>query len=368
MVKFSPRKDRFGKNRDLVIRLKKKSAYYFSIQQSFNAEGNIVVAYSGGLRNLSGMLDVLSFNLEKSLQKDKLATGNLTWSLPFWYGNTALDFSYFRGSSSLDSRIVEQKEALSVRLALPVRETSVRYSIEDRLNLFDPDDVCKEVLLHEALPSLVHRFEYKFNLSRGELLKTDVKLTQLMGESRATAVELDAAFRYPLKRLLPDSLPKKYRDVAFETQLNARLIGLERGRLRVNDCVHFTQVRGFSRIGERQPAQNSSRHPRHQTAGFQHQGDHLGSRVGLRSTSKLLFESFPFLGEAQALKSFLHFSALVAAPAFPPALGRHCSFSAGAGLDLAYGPAHIEFLYNFWHKRAPHDLKNHFQIKFAMGD
>ena len=369
VVKFSPKKDRFGKHRDLVVRLKKKSAYYFSVQQSFNAEGNIVVAYSGGLRNLSGMLDVLSFNLEKSLQKDKLATGNVTWSLPFWYGNTALDFTYFRGSSALDSRIVEQKESFSVRLNLPVKETTVRYSLEDRQNLFDPDDVCREVLLHEALPSLVHKFEYKFNLFRTARQKADLRLTQIVGESRATAFEADHSFRFPLQQLFGGDVPKKYRDIDFENQLNVRAIGFERGRLRINDCAHFSQVRGFSKIGERHPAYNASRHPRHQTRGFLHQGDHLGSRLGLRNTSKLLFNSFPFLQEAQSLKTFFHFTALLASPAFFPVdLARHSSLSAGAGVDLAYGPAHIEFLYNFWHRQAPHDLKNNFQVKFSMGD
>ena len=67
------------------------------------------------------------------------------------------------------------------------------------------------------------------------------------------------------------------------------------------------------------------------------------------------------------LKTFLHFTTIVTDPEFIPRRP-NISMASGIGIDLAYGPAHIEFLYNYWHKKNKDDHSNYFQVKFAFGD
>ena len=356
-------------NQALTIKLKTKSAYYFSVQQSFNTEGNIIMKYSGGFRNVAGMFDNLSFEYEKSLQKDKLSTGNVNWAFPFWYGNSTLDINFQRGETGLDTRIVEQKQGLSFKFALPSKRFTAKYTVEDRINHFDPDDVSKYILLQEMMPSLAHRLEFKWNIIDNQYGATDLKVTQGLGESKYTGFEVDSKVNVKLEKYLSEDLPNKYKKLRFENYLNAKIIGFEKGRLRVNDRIHFIQLRGFQKVGQRDASFNSSRHPRRPFGSFSHQGDHLGSRLAIRNTSKLIFDSFPILESTEALKPFFHLTSIFLSPdSIPRSFTKHLSLSAGIGMDLAYGPGHIEFLYNFWHMKQRDDTRNFFQVKFAFGD
>lgn len=354
---------------DLLLTMKRKSAYFFSVQQTFNTEGNIIVSYSGGLRNIAGMLDVLNFNYEKSLQKDKLAQANLNWAFPFWYGNTNFDLGYYQGSSSLDGKVVEKKQSVSFKFSVPIRNISVKYSAEDRQNVFDPDDISLDVLNHEMLPSFIHKYEFAGNLFTNLAGKTDAKLIQSFGENSSTMFELDNKFKLSLSKLFSENVPSKVKELSIENLFNAKCIFHEKGRLRINDRIHFNQLRGFSRVGQRSPAFNKDRHPRHNSPGFMHLGDHLGSRLGVRNTTKLIFESYPYLKDNANLKAFFHLTSIVTSERkFGIDLKDGLSMAAGIGVDMAYGPANIEFMYNFWHKRTRFDQRNLFQVKFAFGD
>jgi hypothetical protein len=371
VVKFKSLKkqEAFRKN-DLEFHLKKKSMYYFSMQQSFNTEGNITISYSGGLRNIAGLLDNLSFSYEKSLQKDKLAQVNLNWSAPILPGGLSLDLGYYKGSASLDTHLVEKKESYSVKVGVPVRETTVKYSWEDRQNLFDPDDVCTQVLMHEVQPSMVQKYEVKTNwMQHARGGRTDFKLTQTMGDANLTTLEIDSKTKYDMKGLFSEAVQPKFRDITLENLFNIRWIALESNPLRVNDLLHFSQLRGFNRVGVRLPAHNRERHPRHPVEGFHHLGDHLGSRLAVRNTSKLIFNSYPYLKDNTSLKTFFHLtSVLTSQHKWKVNFHEGFSMAAGLGVDLAYGPANIEFLYNFWHKKTVYDQRNYFQVKFSFGD
>lgn len=365
LVRFKRR----HRDTDLLLTLKRKSAYFFSVQQTFNTEGNVIVSYSGGLRNIAGMLDVMNFNYEKSLQKDKLAQGSMNWTFPFWYGNTSFDLGCYQGESSLDGRVVEKKQSVSFKFTVPVKNLSVKYSAEDRQNVFDPDDVSLEVLNHEMLPSFIHKYEFSGNLAASDNAKTDLKLTHSFGENSFTMLEVDNKVKLGLSRLFSEKVPSKVKELSIENMFNAKCILHEKGRLRINDRIHFNQLRGFSKVGQRSPAFNRDRHPRHSTPGFMHLGDCLGSRLGVRNTTKLIFESYPYLKENANLKAFFHLtSVLTSEQRFAVDLKDGLSVAAGIGVDMAYGPANIEFMYNFWHRRTRFDQRNLFQVKFAFGD
>jgi outer membrane protein assembly factor BamA len=365
LVRFKNR----GRHNELHVTVKRKSAYYFSVQQTFNTEGNVILAYSGGLRNLCGMLDVLSFNHEKSIQKDKLAQASFNWAFPFLQGGATLDLGFHAGSSSLDGRVIEKKESFSVKVGVPIKDISVKYSAEQRQNLFDPDDVSLEILKHETEPSFIQKYEFGLNLFKSRAAKTDVKLVQGMGQNSFTSVELDNKFNFGLSRFFGEGVPPKLKDLTFDNSFNAKCIVHERGRLRMNDRIHLNMLRGFNKIGERHPALNKERHPRHAMPGFMHLGDHIGSRLAVRNTSKVIFNSYPFLKENANLKAFFHLtSVLTSEKRFSADLKDGLSMSAGIGVDMAYGPANIEFMYNFWHKKTKFDQRNFFQVKFAFGD
>lgn len=359
----------YGRQCHLDVKVKRKSAYYFSVQQTFNTEGNIILSYSGGLRNLNGMLDVLSFNYEKSLQKDKLTQASFNWSFPFLQGGTTLDLGFHAGSSALDGKIIEKKESLSIKVGVPVRDLSVKYSMEERQNLFDPDDVSAEILQHETEPSFLHKYEIGMNLFKSRSAKTDLKVIQGIGEHGFTMVELDNKLNFGLSRFFGESVPSKLKNISIDNLFNAKCIVHEKGRLRMNDRIHLNLLRGFSKVGERLPALNTDRHPRHSIPGFMHLGDHLGSRLALRNTSKLIFNNYPFLRENANLKAFFHFTTILTSQnRFSANLKDGLSMAAGVGVDMAYGPANIEFMYNFWHRQTFFDQRNFFQVKFAFGD
>jgi hypothetical protein len=359
----------FGRQSHLHLKVKRKSAYYFSVQQTFNTEGNIILAYSGGLRNMCGMLDVLSFNYEKSLQKDKLAQASFNWSFPFLQGGTTVDLGFHAGASSLDGKIVEKKESFSVKVGVPVKDISVKYSMEERQNLFDPDDVSAEILKHETEPSFIQKYEIGMNLFTTKSSKTDLKVTQGIGESGFTMLEIDNKFNFGLSKFFGEGVPSKLKDLTFDNSLNAKCILHEHGRLRINDRIHLNMLRGFNKVGERLPALNKDRHPRHSIKGFMHLGDHLGSRLAIRNSSKVIFNDYPFLKENANLKTFFHLTTVLTSQnKFSVNHKDGISMAAGLGVDMAYGPANIEFMYNFWHKRTRFDQRNFFQVKFAFGD
>jgi hypothetical protein len=351
------------------VRLQRKSYYFLSITQNFNAEGKMTMVYNGGLRNICGMLDTFNFNYEKSLQKDKLGNMDFNWSVPIYFKRSSLDLQLHKGSSAIEDKIVEDKLSASAKLSFPWRDSSLRYSIEDRKNLFDPDDVSPTILRDDILPSWIQRFEFKCNLTASREHTSSLKLSQVFGESHYGALEVDSSYKLQLNKWLPSALPDKFRNITVQNIFGGRMVLNEHGPLRINDLYHLSQIRGFSKIGRRESAENAGKHPRHATDGYRHLGDHKGARLAIRNTTKAVFDSYPVLKESNMLRTFLHFTSVITSEnKLRVDWNTDARFSAGLGLEIAYGPANIELLYNLWHSKGNHDARNFFQVKFAFGD
>lgn len=362
---------------DLDVVLDRKSLYHFAYSQNFNREGNLTLSYSGGFRNILGSFESINYSYEKSLQGDKLTTRSIDINFPLFWNNTKFNLGYFDGSASIGQKVIERKTAYSGALTFPFRDFTVSVSKEKRRNVFNPDDVSLDILVNQIIPTNIVKTACELSVLKYAFgpFQTNgkIKASKIYGDAEYVDFEFGNSMKIALSSILGVFTDKdKFKDLTLESSTKCKLL-LETNSTKpakINDLKHLNNLRGFDAVGYREAAFNVSRHPFHSTKGFQHLGAHLGGNFTLENSSKLVFNSYPFLGKTSPIRTFLHHSMYY--NTYKTAGGGFCSdaLNRSSGLGLAYSPggASLEFLYNFWHSSIESTKPSHFQFRISFDD
>lgn len=123
---------------------------------------------------------------------------------------------------------------------------------------------------------------------------------------------------------------------------------------KINDLIHFNKLRGYDRVGPREPIFNSSKHPFSLTDSLKYIGNNHGAYFALTNTTKYKVLDYPFLNAGGGnFGLFLHHSHYCMSNRLAPGSmlfnKKNWRHSAGIGIGMSAGAADIEVLYNFAH-------------------